>query len=155
MAHYRETVGAARGKGAWDPWMFATYEVYRETASHMRVHQTAWWRDVLTVAADGAPPRVEKAIELLDAMSAMDGDRLWKAVLASLPPSPSTADVEKDDFPLPLPLRTIAGVVALELREAPADQRHAFANKWMADIGNGKDAEDFAYRVIRDFALRP
>jgi spermidine synthase len=132
----------------WDAWMTSTYEVYRKTASHMPVHTTPWWAEVKQTVSSGdrVPTTVERSVELLDALSAKDGDRLWAAVEATL---------GEEEFPIPIALRTIAGVMALELQKAPVARRHAFAREHMMDIGEGPDSQDYAYRVLRAYALRP
>jgi hypothetical protein len=155
MAHYRERLDTARDTGEWKEWFGAVYEIYRQTASHINVHETDWWHDVLEVASTAELSEDETlSIELLDAMSRQDGERLWTLVERSLPPSPSEADVAANPFPIPLALRTIAGVVALELKGAPAAERRAFAERWMANIGEGDASEDLAYRVVRTYAAR-
>jgi hypothetical protein len=156
MDNYRERSETVAADGEWDAWLSAVYEVYRQSASHFDVHRTAWWKDVLDIAANNdLPDDVALSVELMDAMSRRDGVRLWDAVEKSLPPSPSTADVEAHPFPLPLALRTIAGMLALELRGVSPAERQAFAELWMKDIGNGEDSEDLAYQVIYRYGLRP
>jgi predicted membrane-bound spermidine synthase len=156
MANYRERSESVAADGEWDAWLSAVYEVYRQSASHFDVHRTVWWKDVLDIAANNdLPDDVALSVELMDAMSRRDGVRLWKAVEKSLPPSPSTADVEAHPFPIPLALRTIAGMLALELRGVSPAERQAFADLWMKDIGNGEDSEDLAYQVIYRYGLRP
>jgi hypothetical protein len=86
------------------------------------------------------------AIDLLDAMSAQDGPRLQAAFEASM---------RFEEFYLPLALRTIAGMLALELQDADAATRHAFAEEHMMEIGNGPDSEDVAYQVLRAYVMRP
>ena len=65
----------------------------------------------------------------------------------------------REEFALPISLRTIAGVVALELNGATAEERKAFVEDYMSSIGNGDDdkplaSEDLAYQVIRTYAAR-
>jgi predicted membrane-bound spermidine synthase len=130
----------------WGHWLTATWDVYRETAAHLPVHRAAWWDEVRAIAAgEGVPSDVAQSIELLDALSARDGERLWPLV---------TSTLQRDDFPLPIALRTIAGAIALELRGAPADERQQFAARHMAGIGNGDESEDVAYRIVRAWAER-
>ena len=147
MSRWRTATRKLAVEPDWHDWMGTTYEVYRRTVSHMPVHTSAWWAEVReTVAAQDTPEPIRQSIELLDALSARDGDRLWAIVEATLPDG---------DFPLPIALRTVAGAVALELQGAPAARRHAFAREHMMDIGDGPDSQDYAYRVIRAYALRP
>ncbi len=130
----------------WDRWLHATYEIYAQVASHLPVHDTPFWRHVVvTVQRDGAPERVRHVVELLTALSARDAGPLWERVKTSL---------AEEAYPVPLPLRTIAGVVALELLGAPASERQAFAREWMSDVGEGNSSEDVAYQVLRAYALR-
>jgi spermidine synthase len=130
----------------WGQWLAATYAIYRESASHLPIHTTAWWQEVLTLAQRaGVPSDVAISVELLDALSARDGERLWPLVLDTL---------ERDDSALPLAVRTIAGAIALELRGAAATERRAFAAEHMAGIGNGGENEDIAYQVVRAWAER-
>lgn len=146
MSNWRERTRGLDSQGEWGSWMTATYEIYRQTASHMDVYDTPWWREVRhIVSREDTPADIRLAIEILEAMSAREGDRLWHAVKQSL---------DKEEFPLPLPLRTIAGAIALELRGADAAERHDFAKAYMREIGYGDDSEDRAYQVIRAYVER-
>jgi predicted membrane-bound spermidine synthase len=147
MTHWRDATETVVETDAWGEWVKATYEVYRLTASHLPVHASAWWQEVRrTVASDSVPEDVRLAIDLLDAMSAQDGPRLQAAFEASM---------RFEEFYLPLALRTIAGMLALELQDADAATRHAFAEEHMMEIGNGPDSEDVAYQVLRAYVMRP
>lgn len=140
---------------AWEAWLAATFEVYRIVAPHQPVHMTPWWRAVMAVMdRNDVPDHVAESVELLDALARQEGERLWKAVQNSL---------RTDDHPLPKTLRTVAGVLALELTGSPATMRRAFAEKYMSELGQGGvdengifdvTAEDYAIRVLRDYALR-
>jgi predicted membrane-bound spermidine synthase len=130
----------------WPRWLHATYEVYAQVASHLPIHKTPYWQHVLTLMQrPEVPADVRSSIELLTAMSRHDGAALLPLVEASL---------EQDDYPLPQPLRATAGVVALELIDAPAEQRRAFAERWMSTPGPATDSDAFAYEVVRAYALR-
>ena len=94
---------------------------------------------------EDVPPEVRQSVALLTALSSRDGEVLLPLVLESL---------EAETFPLPLKLRTIAGVVALEENGASASERQAFVDRWMAEVGNGTGSEDVAYQVIRAYAAR-
>ncbi len=131
---------------AWGRWLYATYDVYAQVASHVPIHETPFWKHVLTlVQREDVPPQIRHAVDLLTAMSREDGSALWDLVKESL---------QDPDYPVPLPLRTIAGVVALERMDVPAEDRQAFAADTMATLGNGPSSEDLAYQVIRDYASR-
>jgi hypothetical protein len=146
IADWRDHTRALGNKPDWKAWLRSTYEVYRQTASHFDVRSSRWWQDVLVAASENsAPEDVADAIELLDAMAAKDGERLWAVANKTLP---------KEEFPLPLALRSIAGMLALEMRGASAQERHAYVDRWMKDIGHGDDSEDYAYRVLRAYASR-
>jgi predicted membrane-bound spermidine synthase len=151
MAHWRDMLDELDSTDGWRSWLNATYEIYKETASHYDVHLTPWWTHVKQVAArKEAPSDVKLVIELLDALSARDGKRLWPLVKQALP---------REEFALPTALLTIAGVVALELEGAGAAERKAFVEEYMMDIGNGSReeppaSEDLAYQVIRAYAAR-
>jgi hypothetical protein len=94
---------------------------------------------------EDVPPQVRESIALLTALSRRDGEALLPLVRASL---------QAETFPLPLKLRTIAGVVALEESGASATERGAFVERWMADVATGNSSEDLAYQVIRAYAAR-
>jgi spermidine synthase len=133
-------------KPDWDEWVRATYEVYREVAPHMEMRDMPFWKHVQEVAAKSeAPARVKDAIGLLDGMLAKDAD----AILAIL-----DRNIDDESFAIPKSLMTVAGVVALELRMASADERRAFVDRNMMSLHPGNDNEDVAYRVIRSYAAR-
>ncbi len=150
-----ETDRLVLGDPEWEAWLAATYAVYEVVAPFQVVHETHWWRRVIELTAQHEPPpAVAGSIELLDAMTHQDGDRLFDAVQASL---------REPDHPLPITLRTVAGVLALELTNSPAEMRRAFAEKHMAALAVGEvndqgvldvSSSDYAIRVLRDFALR-
>lgn len=136
----------AEGHRDWAAWLSATYEVYRATASHFPVHESRWWREVLDMSTgNDVPMTVREAIGLLDALSAKDAERLQAAVDTAL---------QVPGYPLPEEIVAIAGVVALELRGAPAEERRAFAQTYMAGKHEGTASSDFAYQVVRDYASR-
>jgi len=148
MSHYREATDTLEDSGTWHAWTTAVYEIYRETAPHFPVHESPWWQDVKRVAArPSAPSQVVLAIELLDALSAKDADRLWPAAEQAL---------AQQDFPLSESLCSIAGLVALELMEADFEQRRDFAERWMKTGDDPfTDSGVLAYEVIKAYALRP
>jgi spermidine synthase len=147
MTRWRESTEALPVTGDWDTWIAQTYEIYRKTASHMPLHTMPWWTEVRAIAsAEDVPVAIAQSIELLDALSAKDADRLWSIVETT---------IAEEDFPIPIALRTIAGMIALELQEAPAARRQAFAREHMANIGEGPTSQDYAFRVLRAHALRP
>jgi spermidine synthase len=130
----------------WEMWIQATYDVYEETASHIDLRTQPWWREVLAVAGrPDVPDDVHDGIELLDALVQQDADRIWTMVGKT---------ITREDIAIPLTLRTVAGVIALELRGAPAAERKAFVERYMLSLGNGGDNEDYAYRTIRAYAAR-
>jgi spermidine synthase len=151
MSLWRDRLAELDSTDGWRSWLNTTYDIYRETASHFAVHETPWWQEVKQIAArEDAPADIKLTIDLLDALSARDGERLWPLVRRSLP---------REEFALPIALRTIAGVVALELNGASAEERQAFVDDYMSAIGNGDDdkplaSEDLAYQVIRTYAAR-
>ena len=146
MTQWQESSQHLESAVDWYAWLAATYAIYRESASHLPIHTTAWWQEVRALAqGPGVPRDVAVSIELLDALSAADGERLWPLVGDTL---------ERDDSALPLGVRTVAGAIALELRGAPATERRAFAAEHMAGVGNGRESEDIAYQVVRAWAQR-
>jgi hypothetical protein len=146
MRTWRKATDELRREGkGWDAWTRATYDVFKETASHFPVHSTAWWSEVKSTVKDG-PRAAREDVELLDALSAADGPRLRAVAEPAL---------SRDDSQLPQPLITIAQMLALELTNAPASERHAHVERHMSQIGNGPDSEDFAYRALRAYAGRP
>ncbi len=131
---------------AWHRWLYATYDIYAQVASHVAIHETAYWQHVRNLMQrHDVPPEVRDAVALLTALSRRDADELLPLVEASL---------LREANPLPLPLRTIAGVVALEGKGAAASDRKAFAQRWMAELGNDGTSEDLAYQVVRAYASR-
>ena len=131
----------------WPRWLYATYEVYAQVASHLPIHDTPFWRHVQTmVQRPDAPEDVRQSVALLTALSRRDGEVLLPLVEAAL---------EVDEHPLPRSLRTIAGVVALEAMQADADTRRAYVERWMTELGQGESSDDYAYRTIRAYAARP
>lgn len=130
----------------WPRWMHATYEVYAEVAPHLRIHETPFWQHVRTLMMrDDVPPHVRDSIALLTALSSRNGEELLPLVRESL---------LAENHPLPLQLRTIAGVVALEETGASATERKAFVQRWMADLATGNSSNDLAYQVVRAYAAR-
>jgi len=133
----------------WPAWFSATYEVYREVAPHLPVHETPWWKAVRARAAradDPAPSDIVASLDLLEALSARDGERLRPLAEAA---------IEAEEHPLPTAFLTIAMVVAMELDEAPAAKRAAFARDHMMSHGNGETSPDLAYQVLRAYMLGP
>jgi predicted membrane-bound spermidine synthase len=137
---------AAAGEADWVAWLNATYDLYREVGPHLAVHRTPWWPQVLARArSEAAPAEVRETIELLDALDRREGERLWAAVQALL---------DARDYQIPPRMVRIAGVVALELRDAPRAERVAFAEAHMADAIGDETSEGRAYAALRAYALR-
>ncbi len=130
----------------WHDWLESTWAVYEQVASHLDLSTTAWWREVLAIAArPDVPTEVRDSIEMLDALVVKDGDRLWKVVEKT---------IEPEDFPLSKQIRAVAGIIALELRGADAKTRQAFVDKHMKSMGKGGSNEDYALRVLKSYASR-
>ncbi len=131
----------------WDSWLSATYGVYEQVIPHIDVAATPWWTEVLrTVEQDGVPAHVYGAVEILDAMARRDGPRLWAAL------EPTWDDLQ---HPLPLSMRALAGLVALELQGIPAAQRQAFVEERMSAFGKDGQSSDFGYQVLQAYGARP
>ncbi len=136
----------ATGAAGWGAWLGATYEVYAKIIPHLDVASTRWWAQVIEIGlADGAPPEVRSAVEIMDAMARHDGPRLWAAV------EPTLGD---EAHPLPTTMRSLAGLVALELMGVEASRRQAYAREHMAGHGNDGTSVGFGYDVLRAFAER-
>lgn len=130
----------------WPRWLHATYEVYAQVAAHLPIHESAFWQHVqVLMQRPDAPEDVRSAIAFLNALSRRDGEALWPMVQASL---------EHEEHPLPISLRTTAGVVALEANGASPEERRAFVEAHMADLNNDNSSDDLAYQVIRRYAER-
>ncbi|MBL4689072.1 MAG: hypothetical protein JKY37_31055 [Nannocystaceae bacterium] len=150
-----ETERVAQGQAQWEAWLAASYAVYEVVAPFQVVHETKWWGRTLEVARDHDPPaRVAGSLELLDALSRQDGERLHDAVIVSF------GDPE---HPLPRTLRAIAGLISLELTGASSSVRRAFVGQYMDDLGAGVrdddgsvevSSADYAIRVLRAHAMR-
>lgn len=136
----------ASGPGDWDAWLSATYVVYERTISHIDVANTPWWRLVVqTGLADGVPERVLSAVTIMDAMARQEGQRLWDAVEPTL---------GQEDHPLPASMRSLAGLVALELLGADAARRKEYAKQHMTGFGDEPTSAGFGYRVLEAYAKR-
>ena len=150
-----ETERVEQGMPEWDAWLAATYSVFEAVMPFQVVHESAWWKRVHEVVeSENAPAHVTAAVELLDALTLQEGERLWTAVEAA---------VADPDYPLPRTLVTVAGVIALELTNAAPDERRKFADDHMSDLGKGEVTEegvldysssDFAIQVLREYARR-
>lgn len=150
-----ETERVALGQAQWGAWLAASYAVYEVIAPFQVVHETKWWRRALEVARDHDPPaRVTDSLELLDALSKQDGERLHEAALASL---------RDPEHPLPRTLRAVAGLISLELMDVPPSVRRAFVEQYMDDLAVGVQDDDgsvevssadYAIRVLRAHAMR-
>jgi predicted membrane-bound spermidine synthase len=141
----RDALGDDRGR--WETWFHATYEVYNLTASWVDLRERAWWREVVQLSRrDEAPVDVVAAIGLLDAVVRRDGDELHRRV-QDLRAHPTSLFDER--------LAALAGLVALELRRAPATDRRAYVVEYMERFGNEDDSDDRAYQILRGFAARP
>ncbi len=133
-----------RGEGSWTTWLNAVYEVYRETASHLRVHETTWWAAVKG-RAETAPEEIQRAVDLLGSLSALDGERLSQLVGPML---------GQTDPPLPATFLEIAAMVGLELTGADRKIRRAHVKKHMTEDDIRDDSEGLAYRVLRAYGSR-
>ncbi|MFO0631469.1 MAG: hypothetical protein U0168_01325 [Nannocystaceae bacterium] len=132
----------------WDAWIKATYAVYEATTSHIDLRDMPWWREVVRIAArDGAPESVRDAVELLDALIHVDHRRISAAL--------ERAERYGDNFAIPNGVRAIAGVVALELRKAPPEERQAWAKRAMGPLGSENNDEEYAFRVFQAYGARP
>lgn len=131
---------------AWDAWFFATYEVFNRVAPWLRLEEEAWWRAVQARMDDGgAPASIRASLELLDAMVERDGVRLWAAAQVCRVDGACRFDPR---------LVAIAGALGLELRDAPARERQAWARDYMSAHARDRDSDDRAYRVILRWAER-
>lgn len=138
--------GDEQGDERWNDFLISTYGVFKETVSHLPIHETPWWAEVRRlVAVHGAPADIKAAVEMLDALSAADAERLLPSVERAL---------ENQDYPLPYPLVTIAGVIGHEAAGSSPQERRAFAEKYMMKVGEGDSSDDRAYQVLRAFAMR-
>lgn len=142
----------------WERWFSATFEVYAEVAPFLDVRATPWWSEVVRTATGAeVPARTSDAIELLDALAARDAERLWPLVQHGLRFEPELDRTSNTmvSFPIPQGMLTIAGAVALELRDAPITERREFAAEFMGEITAGRPSSLLAYEVIVDYLLRP
>ncbi len=147
MDHWRSMTQLIDGDpNQWARWLYATYEVYAQVASHLPIHETPFWQHVrMLMQRPDVPEDVRESIDLLTALSRQDGDTLLPLVESSL---------ELSEHPLPLSFRTTAGVVALETKGASAAERQAYVERWMSEINNENTSDDLAYQVIRAYAAR-
>jgi len=132
----------------WDAWLKATYEVYERTIPHLPVAETPWWAAVVeTGLAAGVPDHVRSAVTILDAMARQEGQRLWDAV------EPTLAHA---DHPLPKSTRVLAGLVALELLQADAGRRKAYAREHMSGLAGEAEnpSTGFGFAVLEAYAAR-
>ncbi|MCX4246631.1 spermine/spermidine synthase domain-containing protein [Paraliomyxa miuraensis] len=138
----------ATGPGDWDGWLEATYAVYDRVVPHLPVASTPWWAEVVRVGlSSDAPQRVRSAIEILDAQARLDGPRLWAAV------EPTLA-LSDEEHALSRSIRAVAGLLALELMQVPAQRRQQFARDFMAELNNGTGSGDYGFQVLRAYAER-
>ncbi|MCH9682165.1 MAG: spermidine synthase [Deltaproteobacteria bacterium] len=136
----------ALGPVDWSAWLAATYTIYEQIVPHLDVAATPWWAQVMrTASTDGIPAPVRSSIAILDAMARRDGATLWAAL------EPTLDDV---NHPLPLSMRTLAGLVALELRGATPEERRTFVSEHMSGLGNEGQSSDFGYQVLRAYGAR-
>jgi predicted membrane-bound spermidine synthase len=134
----------------WRAWLVATYEVYRETAPHLDLREMPFWKHVRDVAAGpDVPSDVVDAINLLDALLVRDAAR------ADVIMEIIGRRLDDEQFAIPQSLQTVAGVVALALRDAPLEERKAFVDKHMSQLHKGNTNADVAYQVIRAWAAAP
>ena len=129
---------------SWDAWFYASYEVYNRLAPWLRLDQNAWWSAVRERMEDPRmPPAVLDSLELLDALVDRDGVRAWAAV--------ERCRIE-DACRFDPRLIALAGVLALEMQDAPAERRHAWAREYVEVHARDEDSDDRAYRVILRWA---
>jgi spermidine synthase len=130
----------------WDAWLAATYAVYETTIPHLDLASTPWWATVTKLGlAEGAPPKVRSAVEIMDALARREGTRLWAAV------EPTLGD---EEHPLPGGMRSLAGLVALELMRVEPARRQKYAREHMAGYGDEATSVGFGYQVLRAYAER-
>ncbi|MCA9689669.1 MAG: fused MFS/spermidine synthase [Myxococcales bacterium] len=135
----------AKGQPDWELWFDRTYSLYRKTAPHMQLTGTGWWTEVMAARErSDAPADIANALEVLDSLQGRDGPRL----IASLPAA-------REHARLPIGFLTVTNMVALELVEAPAAERKAFAREQMDPLVEHNGAsEDLAFQALRDYLAR-
>ena len=132
----------------WDAWVQQTYGIFTEVAPHVDLTTTKWWATVCrTVLEHDAPDELVSVIDTLDALHRRDGPRLQRG-LDDLKARGSTL--------LSDGMRSIAGMIALELQHADQTTRRKFAADHMDAVTADDDpsAENLAYRALRAYAER-
>ncbi|MBA3548207.1 MAG: spermidine synthase [Nannocystis sp.] len=136
------------GEADWDTWIIRTYAIFTQTAPHLPLARTRWWAEVRsTVARTDTPDELRSVIDTLDALLRRDGPRLQRG-LDDLEARGSTL--------LSAGMRSILGMIALELQHADLAQRRRFAAEHMAKVGGAEvdDTEHLAYRILQAFVTR-
>jgi spermidine synthase len=132
----------------WDAWVQQTYGIFTEVAPHVDLTTTKWWATVCrTVLEHDAPDELVSVIDTLDALHRRDGPRLQRG-LDDLKARGSTL--------LSDGMRSIAGMIALELQHADQTTRRKFAADHMDAVtaDDEPSAENLAYRALRAYAER-
>lgn len=136
------------GHPDWDAWVQQTYGIYTEVAPHIDLTTTNWWATILrTVREQDAPAELRSVIDTLDALLRRDGPRLQRGL----------DDLEaRGSKLLSDGMRSICGMIALELQHADADTRRKFAaaNMDAVTASDEPSAENLAYRALRAYAER-
>ncbi len=128
-------------------WFLATYEVYLYVAPWIDLRPETWWSDVRSIAAGpGVPGPIRRAVGLLDAAVLREGEKLEQLVAIEL---------GREDSLLDPRLVTLAGVLALQLGGRDPSTLRRFARAHMLDLGAGSTSDDWAYRIVRAWALSP
>lgn len=131
----------------WNDWIEKTYAVYTLVSPHIDLGTAQWWRDVKkTVQDPRASDELRRVIDVLDALQARDGDRLQVGLDDLL---------ERRSVVLGKGITTIAGMIALELKNAPQDARRRYVEAYMRRIAHEDDAsENLAYSALLAYANR-
>jgi hypothetical protein len=131
---------------AWRAWYFAVFNVFSETAPWVSLESEPWWKEVLVTAADPAcPAGVVDGVELIDAVIHRDAERLERVSGRLIE---DHSDLVADEF------LALSHALALEMREAPAEDRRAFVDRHMATLANGKTSLDVAFQIVRAHLAR-
>ena len=132
----------------WDAWVQLTYGLFTEVAPHIELGTTRWWATVKrTVIEHAAPAELVSVIDTLDALQSRDGPRLQRGL--------DDLDARGSKL-LSSGMRSIAGMIALELNHADAATRRRFAAAHMDAVADDDEptAENLAYRALRAYAER-
>ena len=99
-----------------------------------------------TVQDPRASEELRRVIDVLDALQARDADRLQRGL-----------DFLHDQKSVVLSdgMTTIAGMIALELKNAPPEARQRYVDAYMDNIAkDGLSSENLAYLALRAYANR-